>query len=358
MKVLTVVGARPQFVKAAVVSRALRKLAEERIVHTGQHYDPNMSDVFFEEMSIPRPDWNLGIGGLAHSLATAKMLEGIAGILADYEPDFLLVYGDTTSTLAGALAGAQHHIPVVHVEAGMRSGDLQMPEEVNRVLTDRLASFLFCPTQHALQNLKDEGFDSRPNHHLAVVGDVMFDATLFYLPAARPPAQTLPSEFNLCTFHRAALLADPSALRETVAALLTIAQHTPVVLPLHPHTAKVLKEQGVNIEGAGIIPLPPTSYFETLWLLQRAHVVLTDSGGLQREAYFLGKPCVTLRNETEWSELLTTGRNLLAGNTIKGILAAYEKMEVAALDPIVPAEALFGDGNAAERIVIELITKG
>ena len=358
MKVLTVVGARPQFVKAAVVSRSLRKLAEERIVHTGQHYDPGMSDVFFEEMSIPRPDWNLGVGGLHHSLATAKMLEGLAQILADYQPDFLLVYGDTTSTLAGALAGVQHRIPVVHVEAGMRSGDMQMPEEVNRVLTDRLATFLFCPTQHALQNLKDEGFDTRPNHHLSVVGDVMFDATLFYLPSARPPAATLPDRFNLCTFHRAALLRDSVALRETVTALTTIAGRCPVVLPLHPHTAKVLQEQGIDLATSGITVIPPTSYFETLWLLQRTDMVLTDSGGLQREAYFLGKPCVTLRDETEWVELPQSGRNLLAGNTTAGILEAYEKMEVMAQNPIPPADALFGDGNAAERIVIELITKG
>ncbi len=357
MRVLTVVGARPQFVKAAVVSRSLRKLAEERIVHTGQHYDPNMSSVFFEEMSIPRPDWNLGIAGGQQALTTARMLEGLSHILSAYHPDFLLVYGDTTSTLAGALAGAQHHIPVVHVEAGMRSGDLHMPEEVNRVLTDRIASFLFCPTEHALQNLKNEGFDTRPHHQISVVGDVMFDATLFYLPSARQPATSLPPKFNLCTLHRAALLADSEALQTTLSALETIGKRCPVVLPLHPHTAKVLKENGIELTSSSLIPLPPTTYFETLWLLQHAHVVLTDSGGLQREAYFLGKPCVTLRKETEWVELLDSGRNLLGGNSYEGILAAYERMEAVASSPLMPAEALFGDGHAAERIVIELVTK-
>lgn len=350
MRILTVVGARPQFIKAAVVSRALAGRAEEFIVHTGQHYDANMSDVFFEEMQIPHPRWNLGIHGASNAVATARMLEAISARVEEVQPDYLLVYGDTNSTLAGALAGAQHRIPVAHVEAGMRNGNLQMPEEINRVVTDRISTLLLCPTPNALQNLYAEGFREHSSMRLAVVGDVMFDAAMFYLREARPPEVNLPKEFNLCTIHRAEILRSPQALCEAFDALDTISRtQLPVVLPLHPHTAKVLAEMGYDLTKSSCVIIEPTSYFETLWLLSHAHVVLTDSGGLQREAYFLNKPCVTLRNETEWVELVSSGVNVLSGTERDAILRSYDAMAQLHFDN--KDSLLFGDGHAGEKIV-------
>ena len=350
MRILTVVGARPQFIKAAVVSRALAGRAEEFLVHTGQHYDANMSEVFFEEMQIPHPQWNLNIHGVSHSVATARMLEAISGLIDDVHPDWVMVYGDTNSTLAGALAGAQYRIPVAHVEAGMRNGNLQMPEEINRFLTDRVSTLLLCPTIHALDNLHREGFDTHDGMHLAIVGDVMFDAAMYYLQYARPPKVELPKKFNLCTIHRAEILRDPQALRETFEALNTISRtQLPIILPLHPHTAKVLDAIGYDLAKSACIILPPTSYFETLWLLSQAHVVLTDSGGLQREAYFLNKPCVTLRNETEWTELVAAGVNVLSGTNPEKILQCYESMATYHFDN--SDSHLFGDGHAGNKIV-------
>lgn len=350
MRILTVVGARPQFVKAAVVSRALAGRAEEFLVHTGQHYDANMSEVFFKEMQIPEPRWNLGIHGLSHSSATARMLEGISTLIETVQPNAVLVYGDTNSTLAGALAGAQHHIPVAHVEAGMRNGNLQMPEELNRVITDRISTLLLCPTPNALHNLHAEGFGEHHNMQLAVVGDVMYDAAQFYLHLSRPPQTELPAAFNLCTLHRAELLSNPDMLRETFDAIDTIARtQLPVVLPLHPHTGKVLTEMGYDLTRSACTLLPPTSYFETLWLVAHANVVLTDSGGLQREAYFLNKPCVTLRNETEWVELVAAGVNVLSGTKRDDIIRCYDAMSNYRFHN--SDSQLFGDGHAGEKIV-------
>lgn len=350
MRILTVVGARPQFIKAAVVSRTLAGHAEEFLVHTGQHYDANMSEVFFEEMQIPHPRWNLGIHGASHSVATARMLEAISALIEEVRPDWVLVYGDTNSTLAGALAGAQHRLPVAHVEAGMRNGNLQMPEEINRVLTDRISTLLLCPTSNALHNLHAEGFREHSSMRLAVVGDVMFDAAQFYLREARPPQIELPKEFALCTIHRAEILRAPEALRDTFDAIDTIARtRLPIVLPLHPHTAKVLTEIGYDLSRSACTIMPPTSYFETLWLLAHARCVLTDSGGLQREAYFLNKPCVTLRDETEWVELVSAGVNVLSGTKREAILRSYDAMATLHFNNC--DSHLFGDGHAGEKIV-------
>ena len=353
-KILTVVGARPQFIKAAVVSHALAGKAEEYIVHTGQHYDADMSEVFFTEMDIPHPHRNLGIHGETHSVATARMLEGISHLLEEVKPDWVLIYGDTNSTLAGALAGVQHGIPVAHVEAGMRSENLAMPEEINRVLADRISSLLLCSTDSALQNLKTEGVSSHSYMRMLVVGDVMYDAALHYLPYARPPATELPAAFNLCTLHRAELLQSPEALTETLHALDSIARtDLPVLIPLHPHTQAVLRNMGYNFSRNACTFISPTSYFETLWLIQHAHVILTDSGGLQREAYFLNKPSVILRDETEWRELAAHGLTQLAGTDYERILACYHTMKDFSFDNA--STQFFGDGHAGEKIVEQLL---
>ncbi len=357
MKILTVVGARPQFVKAAVVSRALADHAQEFLLHTGQHYDPNMSEVFFREMQIPRPDKNLEIHGLPPTSTIARMMEGISATIEAIHPDLVLVYGDTTSTLAGALTGVQHHIPVAHVEAGMRSGNLAMPEEVNRLVTDRISSLLLAPTHHAEQNLYKEGYHRLPYIHIERTGDVMYDAALFYLPQARKPETDLPREFDLCTLHRAEILASPHALIETFETLSYLAQHSrPIVVPLHPHTSKILQTLNYKLAENACTFIAPTSYFETLWLLQHSNIVLTDSGGLQREAYFFNKPCITLRDETEWTELLESGMNILGGTTREGILKAYEQIAHISVDNL--TSQLFGDGHAGEKIVALLLQQG
>lgn len=311
MKIVTVVGARPQFVKAAVVSRALRAHASatELIVHTGQHYDTSMSDIFFEEMEIPPPAYHLGVGGLSHGAMTGQMLEKIEEVLLKERPDWVLVYGDTNSTLAGALAAAKLGIPVAHVEAGLRSHNLAMPEELNRILTDRLSRLLFVPTENARQNLLKEGYAGFPAT-VAVVGDVMYDAALHYSRNPRARERRHGEGHALVTLHRASNTDDSATLAGLVEALNTIARDRRVICPLHPRTRKKIAE-------AGLAPafdiIGPVGYFEMLDLLQTCRFVMTDSGGLQKEAYFFGKPCLTLRTETEWTELVDLGCNVVAG---------------------------------------------
>jgi len=348
MKILTVVGARPQFVKAAVVSRAFKTYRpdiQELIVHTGQHYDANMSDVFFEELDIPRPDFHLGIGGGTHGQNTGRMLEAIEGILLDQRPDWMLVYGDTDSTLAGALAAAKVHVPIAHVEAGLRAFNRTIPEEVNRVLTDHLAALLLTPTQTATDNLAKEGISG---FSVQQVGDVMYDAALFYQAKARRPEAVPPNTpFILSTIHRASNTDHPETLAAIIGALQQLAKDTLVVLPLHPRTRKKLAD--TDIDTSRILLLDPVGYLEMVWLLHHTQLVVTDSGGLQKEAYFFQKPCVITREETEWVELLDAGWNILAGTSRQPILdACYQK-----LDPTQrPAEspAFYGSGNAGQRI--------
>lgn len=351
MKLITVIGARPQFVKAAAVSRAFRAFPsiEEKIVHTGQHFDVNMSDIFFEEMDIPRPHFNLEINSLSHGAMTGRMLERIEEVLLAERPDALLVYGDTNSTLAGALAARKLHIPVMHVEAGLRSHNNAMPEETNRILTDRISDVLFCPTETAVANLRREGFEHF-GCSILQVGDVMEDAALYYAPKATERSNILKSlhlegrDFVLCTLHRAENTDDPARFSAIVEALNETARQMPVVLPLHPRTQKLLEKNGLRLDA---ITVPPVGYFDMLSLLKNARVVMTDSGGLQKEAYFFGKFCLTLRDDTEWMELVDGGFNFLVGADKNLIL---KTLEVVLSKKFPDKKDFFGGGKAAERI--------
>jgi UDP-GlcNAc3NAcA epimerase len=335
--VLTVVGARPQFVKAAPVSRALLAAGiDEVMVHTGQHFDANMSDVFFEELEIPAPRYNLDIHGGNHGAMTARMLAAIEETCLAEKPDTLLIYGDTNSTLAGALAASKLHIPVLHVEAGLRSFNRAMPEELNRVVADHLSSLLFCPSQTAVDNLAAEGIAGGVHF----VGDVMQDATLFAQARARGRTGLLQSlgvetgGFALCTLHRAENTDDPARLRTLLAYLVETAEGRPVVWPIHPRTRDVVAREGIALDG--IVVTDPVGYFDMHALLAHAACVFTDSGGLQKEAYFHRVPCVTLRDETEWVETIGAGWNRL------WTVADYREPRAEIPD--------YGDGNAAGKI--------
>lgn len=353
MKIVTVIGARPQFIKAAVVSRAIAETpgVEEVIIHTGQHFDTNMSDVFFEEMSIPKPQYNLNINGLGHGAMTGQMLEKIEEVLIREQPDWVLVYGDTNSTLAGALAAKKLHIKVAHVEAGLRSFNIAMPEEVNRILTDRISDILFCPTSTAVDNLNKEGYENL-DCRVMEVGDVMQDAALFYASKTKKPAEDIPAKFALCTVHRAENTDDPERLKGIFSALEKISETTPVVLPLHPRTRGKLTAIGYDFENSKIKFINPVGYLEMVWLLSNCRFVLTDSGGLQKEAYFFSKPCVTMRDETEWVELVENGFNQLAGADTQLIVdLATEAAENASQDF---SKRLYGNGDAGKIIVSNL----
>lgn len=348
MKITTIIGARPQFIKAAVVSRALRKHrpdVQEVIIHTGQHFDANMSDVFFEELDIPEPDYNLGIGGGTHGQNTGRMLEAIEAILLNEKPDWVLVYGDTDSTLAGALAAAKLHIPVAHVEAGLRSFNRHMPEELNRILTDHVSSLLFTPTNTATSNLSNEGIKG---DKVQQVGDVMYDAAMYYRDKAQRPIDlNLAEQFILCTIHRAENTDNPERLSNIISALNEIAQTTQVILPLHPRTRKMLSNGKYDTQQITLID--PVSYLQMVWLLEHCRLVITDSGGLQKEAYFFDKPCITARDETEWVELVTCGANRLAGAEKIEIMNAFH--DVVTRPSPVWQNKLYGMGDAGQRIV-------
>lgn len=351
MKILTVIGARPQFIKAAAVSRVLAQSEglQEVIAHTGQHFDSNMSQVFFEELSIPVPRYNLDIHSLGHGAMTGRMLEQLEAILLQEKPQLVLVYGDTNSTLAGALAASKLHIPVAHVEAGLRSFNMQMPEEINRILTDRISSLLFCPTLQAMENLEKEGYNHLAARHF-FTGDVMYDAALFYASQARQPLAQLPETFVLATLHRAENTDQITRLQQIMEAFTDIAATTPVVLPLHPRTRNILRQHNMA-DIPGIIMLEPQPYLEMIWLLQNCHLVMTDSGGLQKEACFFKKPCITLRTETEWVELVHAGVNKVAGVEKNQILSSFNAFTHSR---ITFPENLYGDGRSAQKIV-ELI---
>jgi UDP-GlcNAc3NAcA epimerase len=356
MLILTILGARPQFVKAAVVSRALARKTQvtERIIHTGQHHDTNMSDIFFEEMEIPRPAFNLGIHGKSHGAMTGQMMEGLEKLFIEHKPGLVLVYGDTNSTLAGALAASKLHIPVAHVEAGLRSFNMQMPEEVNRILTDRVSSLLFCPTSVAMDNLRKEGYPFG-DMELVMSGDVMLDAARYYAQRSEQQSSILNtidgSDFLLCTVHRAENTDDPEKLRHIFSALAEINKEVKVVCPLHPRTRKIAIDRGLELPSTVV---DPVGYFDMLELLKHCKAVLTDSGGLQKEAYFFAKPCITLRNETEWTELVDAGCNILAGAERDKILASWATVKAGSFNF---RENLYGDGHAAE-VIVETILSG
>ena len=346
MTVLTVVGARPQFIKAAAVSRAIRRCHREVLIHTGQHYDANMSDVFFGELDLPQPDEHLGIGSGTQAEQTGRMLAAIEPAIERHRPDVVLVYGDTNSTLAGALAAAKLGVPVAHVEAGLRSWNRRMAEEINRVVTDRLSQFLFCPSDAALANLRNEGITA--GVHL--VGDVMADVLRLMLSNGHhrsPLAGELglePGRYLLATIHRAENTDDPMRLSALVESLGSTGE--PVVFPVHPRTRKALDRERI-VMPANVRTIDPIGYVDVLALAKSARLVATDSGGLQKEAYWLGVPCVTLRDETEWVETVDVGWNRVVGADPARIRAALD----AGLKWPTAHPPLYGDGRAAERIV-------
>tara|TARA_R110001599_G_scaffold68408_9_gene192725 strand:- start:5938 stop:7014 length:1077 start_codon:yes stop_codon:yes gene_type:complete len=347
-KIVTIIGARPQFIKASVISKAIQETDElnEVLVHTGQHFDENMSDVFFDQLAIPRPDYQLNINSGSHGDMTGRMLIEIEKVLLQEQPDWVLVYGDTNSTLAGALAAAKLHIPVAHIEAGLRSFNLHMPEEINRILTDQISSVLFCPTDSAMANLAREGFADKPIQVLQV-GDVMQDSAELFAPCAiMPKGFAVVGSFILTTLHRAENTDNPQRLEAIVAALNHLHTHlAPVVLPLHPRTRKVIAEQGLSLN---VHIMEPVGYLEMLWLLQHTNLVLTDSGGVQKEAYFMGKACVTMRDQTEWVELVEVGANVLVGaDTGRIIKSVNENIN----RKITDERGLYGGGLASINII-------
>lgn len=353
MKIVTIIGARPQFIKAAAVSRLLRRQHTEILVHTGQHYDSNMSDVFFEELVIPRPEVHLNIGSGSHGVQTGAMLAKIEAVLNSERPDWVLVYGDTNSTLAGALAAAKLHIPIAHVEAGLRSFNRAMPEEVNRVLTDHVSNCLLCPSQTAVDNLAVEGIKK----NVYMVGDVMYDALLFGITQASQNATILsdlglqPGRYLLATVHRAENTDDPNRLCEILSAFNQI--DTPVIFPVHPRTRARLNQLSTQAPIAPHVRLiDPVGYLDMVTLEQSAQMILTDSGGIQKEAYWLGVPCVTMRDETEWVETVKLGCNILVGASAKQILKAITQFSSS--KEFVWDKNLYGEPNAAARCIAAL----
>lgn len=356
MRVLTVVGARPQFVKASPVCRALDAAAVDTIiVHTGQHFDAEMSQVFFEEMSIPKPDINLDVHGGSHGQMTSRMIEAIEEVLLRVMPDWVLVFGDTNSTLAAALAVAKlPEIKLAHVEAGLRSFNRSMPEEVNRVVTDHMSHLCLTPTETADENLRREGIEG---DSVVRSGDVMYDAVLQFGALAEERSTVLDTfgldagAYVLATVHRAENTDDPARLKSIAAALAALSAQAPVVLPLHPRTAQALQREGLEL--AGTVVLPPVGYLDMVALERHARLIVTDSGGVQKEAFFLGRPCVTLRGETEWTELVDLGWNRLLPPTdgpalIAGLEAALEAGAGRVASP-------YGDGDAARLVVDALL---
>ncbi len=375
IKILTIIGARPQIIKAAAISRAISKefsgKIKEFIVHTGQHYDDNMSNVFFEELGIPKPSYNLNIGSGLHGEQTARMIEGIEELLLKEKPDYLLLYGDTNSTLSGAIAASKLNIHIVHVEAGLRSYNRKMPEEINRIVCDHLSSLLFSPTKSGFQNLVNEGFNSAnkapfspDNSGVFHCGDIMYDNSLHFVDLASKKSNILvenglaTSEYVLATIHRDHNTDIPENLTSIFDALITISKQLKVVLPIHPRTEKMLQSsehkkllRKIN-ESKNLFLIPPVSFLDMIQLEKNSSLIITDSGGVQKESYFFNKPCIVLRPETEWIEILETGKAKLVSADYKKILTAFDNlinMEQSEFPKI------FGDGKAAEFICETLI---
>ena len=391
MKIVTVVGARPQFIKAAAVSRAIqvfnqrhrsKKQIQELLVHTGQHYDYLMDKVFFEELELPNPDYHLGVGSGSHAKQTAMMLERIETVLLKEKPEVVMVYGDTNSTLSGGLAAAKLNLPVAHVEAGLRSYNRTMPEEVNRILTDHLSTFLFCPTAQAVKNLSKEGIKDGKTILVKKVGDVMYDSVLYYSELAEKKSTILQDlklvgpqsalrhaprrvhgspephmvqgavripNYYLATLHRAENTDNPNTLKSILSALNEIAKDVPVILPLHPRTKKMIKANRLFSKTQRIKLIDPVPYLDMLKLEKHAKAILTDSGGVQKEAYWFGVPCFTLRDETEWVETIHSGWNILVGAGKERIVEEVKGREGRKKSP--RKREIFGDGKASEKIV-------
>lgn len=377
IRLLTVIGARPQIIKAAAISRAVKNhfagQIEERILHTGQHYDANMSQVFFDELGIPAPDYNLGVGSGSHGVQTAKMIEGIEKVLTSERFDGIILYGDTNSTLAGAVAASKIHIPVFHIEAGLRSFNMTMPEEVNRIVCDQLSSICFSPTQTGMNNLKREGFHESPakfkngkGRWVVNSGDVMYDNSMYFASLAKEKCNILdrlgvnPGEYILTTIHRPNNTDEPQRLTAILSSLLSITERDGItlVLPLHPRTRNLLDK---NLDPAvyqrlmtspRVKIIPPASFFEIIVLEKNARIVMTDSGGVQKESFFFERPCVILRPETEWVEIIEHGAGIIADADPARIVDAYDQL--IGTKPVFPP--LFGDAHASEKI-LETICK-
>lgn len=348
MKICTIIGARPQFIKAAALSAALASMGsiQEVVIHTGQHYDSNMSDIFFNELNIPKPQYNLKIGGGTHGQNTGRMIEAIEEVLLKEQPDMVVVYGDTDSTLAGALAACKIHIPVAHVESGLRSYNRRMPEEINRILTDQISALLFTPTAGAKENLIGEGVQPDRIH---IVGDIMYDATLQFKAIAKERSDILrslnlsPKNYILATIHRAENTDDPARMQAILAGLSSSAQR--VILPVHPRTKSVLERNACVIPDV-IECIDPVGYLDMQVLEAGASIIATDSGGVQKEAYFHGVPCITMRDETEWVELVEAGANMIVGADTVRIAGAINHFSGAQIK----TESIYGDGKTAHAI--------
>ena len=378
IKLLTIIGARPQIIKAAAISRAIRNRfadqVEEYILHTGQHYDDNMSEIFFRELGIPEPNYNLHVGSGSHGVQTAKIIEGIESVLTEMHYDGVIVYGDTNSTLAAAVAASKIHVPVFHVEAGLRSFNMSMPEEINRIVCDQLSSVLFTPTETGIRNLKAEGFeDIKVKVHFAdgkgqkvvLSGDVMYDNSMYFSAMADMKSDIIERlglsyrNFILATVHRPANTDNSTNLQSIFTALLDIAdrEQINVVLPLHPRTRKMLpaqlpQELLCRMDNNPLMKIiEPASFFEIIRLEKNARVVMTDSGGVQKEAFFYGTPCVILRPETEWVEIVDAGAGIIADADYERIIKAYETLA----NKQVHFPPLFGDAHASEKIIREII---
>jgi len=379
-KIITIVGARPQIIKAAALSRAIAQQfsshLNEVIVHTGQHYDADMSQVFFDELGIPKPDYNLQVGSASHGVQTARMIEGIEEILLKENPDYLVLYGDTNSTLAGAIAASKIHVPIVHIEAGLRSYNKSMPEEINRIMCDHASTLLFSPTKTGHQNLINEGFN--PDNHSPFTadhpgifhcGDVMYDNSLFFNELAASKSNILekhglPNDrFILATIHRNNNTDEPGRLQAIFSALIEIAEtyHETIVLPLHPRTSQLLQQNLGHdlyrkLESTSTIKiLPPVSFLDMIQLESNCHMIVTDSGGVQKEAYFFHKPSIILRPETEWVEIVEQRTAILADAHTEHILGAYEQLRHASKNLVYPP--LFGDGHAAAFICQTMLSQ-
>lgn len=375
MKILTVIGARPQIIKAAALSRAIRNgfagIIEEKILHTGQHYDANMSDVFFEEMGIPTPHFNLNIGSGKHGVQSAKMITGIEEVLESEHFDAIVLFGDTNSTVAGAIAASKMHIPIVHIEAGLRSFNMAMPEEINRIVCDNLSTLLFAPTTTAIDNLRNEGFDNPKTRfangegrHIFHSGDIMYDNSLYFARIAEQKTDILQrlslkgQNFVLATIHRDNNTDNPERLMQIAEALIEIADMGyKIVLPLHPRTQKLLPQNLPNAlyqrltSNNNISIIPPASFFEIVVLEQASNLVMTDSGGLQKEAYFFKKPCLILRSETEWIEIVEQGAGVITDAKRELIVNSFRRL----IDSKPSFPPLFGNGKAAQFILEKML---
>ena len=382
MKLVTIIGARPQIIKAAALSRAIKNhysdSIKEVIVHTGQHYDDNMSQVFFDELGIPHPDYNLHVGSATHGVQTARMTEGIEEILLKEKPNFIVLYGDTNSTLAGAVAAAKIHVPIVHIEAGLRSFNKSMPEEINRIVCDHCSTLLFSPTLAGVENLKREGFPveesgvstgstSAPtidNPKVYHCGDIMYDNSLYFADIAEQKTDIIQrlelvgKPFILATIHRDSNTDHPERLNAIFDALIQLSKETQIVLPLHPRTAKLLKtnldseKQTLIFNSPSISIIPPVSFLEMIALERHTQLVMTDSGGVQKEAYFFKKPCIILRPETEWVEIVETGNAILVDADETRIMQAWKHFEG---NPPTAFPEVFGDGHAAEFMLEQML---